>query len=224
MRIALIEDNDMLARGVRKALRDLGYAVDWLADGTRGDAFLLDEGADVAIIDINLPGLDGLEVLRRLRARRDDTPVILLTARGDTRDRVGGLDAGADDYLIKPFEMSELAARVRALARRRPELRPLSERIGALRFDRRARRLFGADGELHLSRREFALFECLLDHLGRIVSKDAIADSLYGVGAAIEPNAVESQISRLRRKLTDAGVHIRTVRGLGYMLDADESS
>lgn len=223
VRIALIEDNQMLARGVRKALRDLGYAVDWLENGASGDDFLRQEGADLAIVDINLPQMSGLDVLQRLRARRDSTPVILLTARGDTADRVAGLDAGADDYLVKPFEMAELAARVRALTRRRPDLQPQREDIGRLCFERRGRRLFGADGEVALSRRELALFECLLDRSGQIVSKIAIADSLYGVGADIEPNAVESQVSRLRRKLAGGGVHIHTARGLGYMLAADEN-
>jgi len=219
MRIALIEDNESLARGIENALRDQGHAVDWLADGAEGDGFLAAEGADLAIIDVNLPGLTGFEVVRALRRRGDDMPVIMLTARGATADRVAGLDAGADDYMIKPFDMAELSARIRALSRRRPDLAPRTECIGALVYDREARSLRGPDGPLDLPRRELALFECLADHCGRIVSKDRIAETLYGVGGATEPNAVELLVSRLRRKLAGAGVEIRTARGLGYLLD-----
>lgn len=219
MRIALIEDNDGLAEGIENALRDLGHAVDRLADGAEGDGFLASDGADLAIIDVNLPGMTGFEVVRALRRRGDDMPVIMLTARGATDDRVAGLDAGADDYMIKPFDMAELAARIRALSRRRPDLAPRTERIGALIYDREARALTGPGGALELPRRELALFECLVDHSGRIVSKDRIADALYGVGGAPEPNAVELLVSRLRRKLAGMGVEIRTARGLGYLLD-----
>lgn len=219
MRIVLIEDNEMLASGVEKALRDQGHGVDWLPDGFSGDAFLSASGADLAIIDVNLPGINGFEVVRALRHRGDDTPVIMLTARGDTTDRVTGLDAGADDYLVKPFEMAELSARVRALARRRADLRPSKVSLGRLQYDQQARRLHGPDGEIQLPRREMALFEYLLDHMGRIASKETIASTLYGTGAEVEPNAVELLVSRLRQKLTGLGVEIRTARGLGYMLD-----
>jgi two-component system OmpR family response regulator len=221
MRIVLIEDNKMLASGVEKALRDNGYGVDWLPDGPSGDAFLSSSGADLAIIDVNLPGMNGFEVVRALRRRGDTTPVLLLTARGETADRVAGLDAGADDYLVKPFAMAELTARVRALARRRTELRPNEIEIGRLSFDRLARRLSGPEGGIELPRREMALFEFLLDHRGQIASKEAIAATLYGTGSEVEPNAVELLVSRLRRKLSGSGVEIRTARGLGYMLDSE---
>jgi two-component system OmpR family response regulator len=219
MRIVLIEDNEMLARGVGNALRDLGHAVDWLADGIEGDAFLATQGGDLAIVDINLPGMSGVEMVRALRRRRDSMPVIMLTARSETADRVGGLDAGADDYLVKPFAMAELAARVRALARRRGQLALEVEEIGDLRFERTTRRLTGPDGLIDLPRRELALFELLLDCAGRVVPKDSIGEALYGTGSEIEPNAIELLVSRLRRKLGGSGVEIRTARGLGYMLD-----
>jgi two-component system OmpR family response regulator len=219
MRIVLIEDNEMLARGVGNALRDLGHAVDWLADGAEGDAFLATQGGDLAIVDINLPGMSGVELVRALRRRRDSMPVIMLTARSETADRVGGLDAGADDYLVKPFAMAELAARVRALARRRGQLALEVEEIGDLRFERTTRRLTGPDGLIDLPRRELALFELLLECAGRVVPKDRIGEALYGTGSEIEPNAIELLVSRLRRKLGGSGVEIRTARGLGYMLD-----
>lgn len=219
MRIVLIEDNEMLARGVAHALRDEGHAVDWLADGAEGDAFLATQGGDLAIVDINLPGMSGVEVVRALRKRSDPMPVIMLTARGQTADRVSGLDAGADDYLVKPFAMAELAARIRALVRRRAALISEVEHLGGLSFDRAARRLTGPDGPIDLPRRELALFELLLDNAGRLVSKDRIGETLYGTGSEIEPNAIELLVSRLRRKLDGSAVEIRTARGLGYMLD-----
>lgn len=219
MRIVLIEDNEGLAKGLSAALRDHGFAVDWLADGAEGARFLRDEGADIAIIDVNLPGLGGLEILRSLRARGDAVPVLMLTAMGKTSDRVTGLEAGADDYLVKPFEVAELVARLRALARRRPELRADVESFGALRLDRAARRLSGPAGPIDLPRRELALFEVLAANSGRIVEKQRIAATLYGTGSEVEPNAVEILVSRLRRKIEGHGVTIRTARGLGYMLD-----
>lgn len=220
MRIALIEDNRMLARGIERVLRDAGHAVDWLDDGAAADTFLRTAGADLAILDVNLPGRSGLEIVRAMRARRDATPVLMLTARGETADRVRGLDAGADDYLTKPFAMDELLARIRALARRRGTLAATIETVGRLRYDRSGHVLSGDAGAIGLTRRECALFEALLDHMGRVVAKEALADTLYGTGAEVDANAVELLVSRLRRKLGGAGVEIRTARGLGYMLDA----
>lgn len=219
MRLALIEDNEMLARGVARALRDQGHTVDRAGDGATGHALLVSEPVDLAIIDIGLPGISGLEMIRDLRQRRRMLPILVLTAMGETRDRVAGLDAGADDYLAKPFEMAELLARVRALLRRRPALAPDEERVGDLRFDRRGRRLFAGDAEIALSRRELMLFECLVDRLGQILSREAILGSVYGVTAEVEPNAIEILVSRLRKRLKGTGATIRTARGLGYMLD-----
>ncbi|MEM1361381.1 MAG: response regulator transcription factor [Pseudomonadota bacterium] len=219
MRIALIEDNDTLAKGIAYRLRDQGHAVDIIADGVTADGFLRVEGADIVILDINLPDRDGLTVLKDLRQRGDATPVLLLTARASTDDRVKGLDAGADDYLVKPFEMEELEARVRALARRRPDALRETEALGTLTFDHAARQLFGGETPLDLPRRELAVFECLLENRGRIVSKTVLLDRVYGVGSETEEKVIEVYISRLRKRLSGFGVAIRTARGLGYMLD-----
>ncbi len=219
MRIVLVEDNPSLAKGIENALKDQGHAVDHLEDGLDGDAFLSRQRADVAIVDVNLPRLSGLEIIRRARARRDTIPILILTARGKTSERVEGLDAGADDYLVKPFDMEELVARLRALARRRPEVALSREPVGQLVYDREQRSVWHGERSLNLPRRELALFEVLLENRGRLIEKDRIADALYGTGAPVEPNAVELLVSRLRRKIDGSGVTIRTARGLGYMLD-----
>ncbi|MBP1849263.1 response regulator transcription factor [Rhizobium halophytocola] len=223
MRIVIIEDNETLARAVKGALQDQGFGVDWLADGLAGESFLRQSRPDVAVIDINLPGQSGLEIVRALRRRHDATPILILTARGATSQRVEGLDAGADDYLVKPFEMEELIARLRALGRRRPSMDAPTETLGNLTFHRGQRQLMTVAGAIELPRRELALFECLLEHRARIVSKTMISDTLYGTGAEVEANAIELLVSRLRRKLEGTGVHIHTARGLGYMLDGEDN-
>lgn len=219
MRIVLVEDNLSLAKGIENALKDQGHAVDHLDDGLDADAFLSRQRADVAIVDVNLPRLSGIEIIRRARARRDTIPMLILTARGKTSERVEGLDAGADDYLVKPFDMEELIARLRALARRRPEVAQSREAVGQLIYDREQRAVLYGERNLDLPRRELALFELLLENRGRLIEKDRIADALYGTGTPVEANAVELLISRLRRKIEGSGVSIRTARGLGYMLD-----
>lgn len=219
MRVILIEDNLNLAKGIENALADQGHAVDHLDDGLDADAFLTHHSADVAIIDINLPRLTGIEIIRRMRARGDTMPALILTAQGKTSERVAGLDAGADDYLVKPFDMPELIARLRALARRRPQVAPAREVVGLLLYDREQRVVLLGDRNLDLPRRELALFELLLENRGRLIEKDRIADALYGTGTPVEANAIELLVSRLRRKIDSSGVTIRTARGLGYMLD-----
>jgi two-component system OmpR family response regulator len=219
MRIALIEDNEALAKGIAYQLRDAGHAVDIINDGTDADSFIAREGADLVILDINLPGTDGLVVLQRLRARGDATPVILLTARSGTGDRVEGLDAGADDYLVKPFDMAELEARVRALSRRRPDMALSPIPLGKLAFDPQARQLMEDGKPLDVPRREVAVLECLLENRGRLVPKDSILNSVYGVGSDVEESVVEVHVSRLRKRLAPYGVAIKAVRGLGYRLD-----
>ena len=219
MHVILIEDNLNLAKGIENALRDQGHAVDHLDDGLDADAFLARHSADVAIIDINLPRLTGIEIIRRMRARGDTIPALILTAQGKTSERVAGLDAGADDYLVKPFDMPELIARLRALARRRPQVAPAREVVGQLLYDREQRAVLLGDRNLDLPRRELALFELLLVNRGRLIEKDGIADALYGTGTPVEANAIELLVSRLRRKIDGSGVTIRTARGLGYMLD-----
>ncbi|MFT6104147.1 MAG: two-component system OmpR family response regulator [Paracoccaceae bacterium] len=218
MRIILVEDNVSLAKGISYRLEDAGHAVDVLHDGTQAERYLRDDGADLVILDINLPGTDGLTLLRGLRARGDARPVILLSARAQTEDRVVGLDAGADDYLIKPFEMAELEARVRALLRRRAIPRKQLQVFGVLTYDAGARQLFADDTEIDLPRREMSVFECLLSADGRLVSKNTMLDHAYGVGADVEDTVVEVYISRLRRRLSPFGIQIKTQRGLGYQL------
>ncbi len=221
MRIAIVEDNGTLANAIAYRLRDRGHAADIISDGDEADAFLAHEGADLVILDIGLPGKSGLEVLKALRQRGDGAPVILLTARGETMDRVAGLDMGADDYLVKPFDMDELDARIRALSRRKNLDYGAREAIGALVFDRTAR-LVLADGEvIDIPRRELATLECLIERRGRMVSKSQLLAHVYGVGADVDETAIEPHVSRLRRRLADFGISIKTARGVGYMLIAD---
>jgi two-component system OmpR family response regulator len=219
MRIAIIEDNEALANAIAYRLRDRGHAADVLHDGREADEFLRREGADLVVLDVNLPGMSGLDVLRALRARGDGAPVILLTARSETSDRVQGLDSGADDYLVKPFEMDELEARIRAFSRRRNLDYGAHESIGALEFDRAARQVLADGAPLDIPRRELAVLECLLERRGRIVSRSRLTDHVYGVGADVDDTAIEPHVSRLRRRLAGHGVGIRTARGLGYMLE-----
>lgn len=218
MRITVVEDNISLAKGIAYSLEDAGHAVDLLHDGSEAEAFLTSDTSDLIILDINLPGTDGLMLLKSLRLRDDPRPVILLTARAEIEDRITGLDAGADDYLIKPFEMAELNARVRALSRRRAVPQRQMQTIGQIQFDDTARQLF-ADGEpVDMPRRELAVFECLLAADGRLVSKTALLDYAYGVGADVEEKVVEVYVSRIRGRLKPYGVTIKSQRGLGYQL------
>lgn len=218
MRIALIDDNVDLALGIAHSLRDAGHAVDHLTDGVEAALFLKQEGADLIILDINLPGQSGFDVLRDLRAREDRTPVLLLTARSDTADRVAGLDLGADDYLVKPFEMAELLARLRALARRRETEAGALQALGPLRFDASSRRLSAGTTAIDLPRKELSAFECLLERRGRLTPKSTLLAQLYGVGADVADSVVEVHVSRLRKRLRAYGIEIKTARGLGYML------
>jgi two-component system OmpR family response regulator len=223
MRIALVEDNSSLAKGIRYRLEDSGHAVDVLIDGNDAEGFLKTESADLIILDINLPGVDGLTILKGLRKRGDTRPVILLTARAETQDRVIGLDAGADDYLIKPFEMAELEARVRALLRRRDVPQQQIRELGALSYHPTSRQLFDGTTEIDLPRREMSVLECLIDAEGRLVSKSALLDHAYGVGADVDEKVVEVYVSRLRSRLNSYGLQIKTRRGLGYVLTVEPS-
>ncbi|KUF11142.1 response regulator transcription factor [Pseudoponticoccus marisrubri] len=222
MRIVLVEDNAGLAKGISYRLEDAGHAVDILDDGLQADAHLQSDGGDVVILDINLPGLDGLSLLRRMRERGDQRPVILLTARSGTEELVQGLDSGADDYLAKPFAMAELEARVRALARRKPREIRDSLRLGPLELDLGSRQI-EIDGDPQtFPRREVSVLELLLSAEGRTVSKADLLDHTYGVGADVEESAIEVLISRLRKRLRPHGLAIRVQRGLGYSLSPEE--
>lgn len=219
MRILLVEDDAMLADAVARALRQSAHAVDVAPDGEEADALLKGSAYDLVLLDLGLPRLDGLEVLRRLRRRRSTVPVILLTVRDAPEDRVAGLDTGADDYLAKPFNLSELEARVRALLRRANQGSGPDLVHGALRLDMAGRRLY-RDGEpLELSAREFAIVELLLLREGRVVTKQQISEHLFGWEDAGSANALDAFVYRLRRKLEPSGVDIRTIRGMGYLID-----
>ena len=221
IRIVIIEDNVTLSNAIAYRLRDRGHAVDVLHDGLEADTYLRNEGADLIVLDINLPSMSGLDVLHALRQRGGHTPVILLTARIETSDRVLGLDRGADDYLVKPFEMDELEARIRALSRRKNLEYSPKETLGRLIFDRSTRQVTVDGLPLDLPRKELATLECLIERKGRLVSKSQIIDHVYGIGADVDDTAIEPHISRLRRRLAQCGVQIKTARGLGYLLEVE---
>jgi two-component system OmpR family response regulator len=219
MRILVAEDDPSLAEALLRSLRQAGYAVDCAKNGEEADAALEVNEFDLLILDIGLPKKSGLEVLRRLRARNSKVPVLILTARGSLNDRVTGLDAGADDYLAKPFELAELAARVRALTRRGMAGGSALISHGALTYDQigRVARLNGAP--IELSAREVSLLEILLQRAERLVSKDQLVNHLCEWGEEVSGNAIEVYVHRLRKKLEPGGVRIVNVRGLGYTLE-----
>lgn len=219
MRIAVVEDNAALAKAIATSLTDEGHGVDMIDDGLEASLFLAQEQIDLVILDINLPGKSGLEVLSDLRAAGAATPVILLTARSDTKDRVAGLDKGADDYLIKPFDMDELLARVRALLRRSSLDQTLETKVGGLVFDLIGRRVYRDGSPLDLPRREFALLELFAGRIGQVISKEQILDHLYGAGSDSDAAAAELYVHRLRKRLTGCGLAIKTFRGLGYCME-----
>jgi two-component system OmpR family response regulator len=223
MRILVAEDDAILADGVTRTLRQSGYAVDWVKNGVDADSALDADSFDLLILDIGLPKKSGLDVLKRLRSRDSRLPVLILTALDGVNDRVRGLDAGADDYLAKPFDLSELEARVRALVRRGMAGSPTLLRHGTLSYDQvgRIARLGGEP--LELSAREVSLLEIFLQRAGRLVSKDQLVSHLCEWGEEVSPNAIEVYVHRLRKKLEPGGVRIVTVRGLGYSLEKPDA-
>ncbi len=221
MRIVLVEDNSSLRKGITYRLTDDGHSVDALDHGDDAADFLRQEACDLVILDVNLPGRSGLDVLSDMRRRDDPTPVILLTARSTTEDRVAGLDAGADDYLVKPFAMDELAARVRALARRKAVQPRKSIQIGPLTLELEPLQLKSTDGSVDVPRRELSLLQALVDASGAAVSKDQLLDQLYGTGSATDDKVIEVYVSRLRKRLSPHGILIRVHRGIGYSLHVD---
>ena len=222
MRILLVEDDKVLADVLSRVLGQAAHAVDVVGTGERADDALAVASYDLAILDIGLPGLSGLDVLKRLRARKSTLPVLMLTAFDAVEDRVRGLDLGADDYLAKPFDLPELEARVRALLRRGSNSTPELEH-GLLRFDTVGRRVYHDRKPLELSPRELALLELLMMRVGRVVSKEQIVNHLYGWSDEVGANAVEVYVHRLRRKLEPLGCEIRTVRGMGYLLEREDA-
>ena len=218
MRLLLVEDDPALGEGIRVALKPEGYTVDWVQDGRSALHALTHERFDLTILDLGLPDMDGLDVLRRLRERQQAVPVLVLTARDATGDRIQGLDAGADDYLIKPFEVGELTARLRALLRRsfgRPQ--PVLEH-GGVRLDPVSQEVSCRGEVVTLQRKEFLLLHQLMSQPGRVFTRDRLEEVLYGWSeSAAESNALEVHIHHLRRKLYPE--LIRTVRGVGYRID-----
>lgn len=214
MRVLIVEDDSMIGESLREALRGHGLAADWVRDGRAADAVLATERFDAVLLDLGLPHKGGLQVLASLRAREDATPVIVVTARDALADKVAGLDAGADDYLVKPFELDELLARLRAVGRRQTgRASPLLE-VADLRLDPATREVTRGGRPVLLSAREFALLQALLERPGAILSRAQLEDRLYGWGEELESNAISVYMHQLRRKLGDDLLH--TVRGLGY--------
>ena len=221
MRILLVEDDAVLGSVMLRSLHDAGHRVDLAGTLTQARHFWQVQPFDAVLLDLNLPDGSGLTALREARARGDRTPTLVLTARNRTDERVAGLDAGADDYLGKPFELAEVEARLRALVRRSRETDDVVQ-IGALAIDRKAQRVFLHREPLDLPAREFEVLWELITPPGRVVSKKALSDKLSGFEESLGANALEAFISRLRKKLAGSGAGIRTLRGLGYVLEAQE--
>ena len=224
MRILLAEDNLKLAASLTESLSQSGFTVDCMHDGASADHLLTTQDYALAILDIGMPRLDGLEVLRRLRSRRNPLPVLILTAHGSVEDRVRGLTLGADDYLAKPFALTELEARARALIRRSHGHDRTELSCGPLHYDS-VSRAFTLNGELlQLTGRERAVLEILLLRDGRAVNKGALSEKIFGIDESVNADAIEIYVYRLRKKLEGSGVSIVTLRGLGYLLEAQDNA
>jgi len=219
MRILLVEDDPQVADVTRRALQSQGWVIDVTTRGEPVVASVRRDPYDLVILDIGLAGIDGFEVLRRLRADGAEVSVLMLTARDAVEDRVRGLETGADDYLVKPFALSELVARVRALSRRRLVWSNDVLAVGQLRMDLHARRAFIGDAALDLSVREWSVLEYLLTRVRKVVAKEQIINAISGWDDVPSKNAIEQYVSRLRHKLASAGVRIRAVRGFGYVCE-----
>ena len=216
MRLLLVEDDLMIGESVRQGLRQDGFTVDWVQDGRAAELALRDEVYDLLVLDLGLPKKDGLDVLKTLRLRGNRIPVLVLTARDTVADRVKGLDSGADDYLVKPFDLDELAARIRALLRRQSGRAAPTIEFGELRLSPATHEVTFQGKPLSLSAREFSLLEVFLDRPGVVLSREQLEEKLYGWGEEVESNTVEVYIHALRRKLGQD--FIKNVRGVGYMV------
>ena len=219
MRLLLVEDDSMIGAAAQQGLRAEGHTVDWVRDGREAELAIANGVYDLVLLDLGLPRKDGLSILRSLRAKGESVPVLIITARDAVSDRIAGLDAGADDYLVKPFDLDELSARVRAVLRRRAGRSDSVMRRGALELDTATRRVTWKGKEVALSAREYALLEALADRPGAFLTRAQLEERLYGWDEEIASNAVEVHIHALRRKL-DAGA-IRNVRGMGYTIAKD---
>ena len=222
MRVLIVEDDALLGDAIQAGLKQSGYAVDWMKDGVSAEQALATEPYAAVVLDLGLPRLSGLEVLRRLRSRNVPIPVLILIAMDTVDDRIKGLDTGADDYLAKPFDMGELAARLRALIRRASgKTEPLLQ-VAGVKLDPAAHRVLYQDKPVELSVKEFAVLHALMLNAGRVLSRAKLEEQLYAWGEEIESNAVEVHIHHLRRKLS-AGL-IETIRGVGYLMQRDKVS
>ncbi|TCV91447.1 two-component system response regulator QseB [Luteibacter rhizovicinus] len=219
MHIIVIEDDAQLGAAIKRALEQLSYAVTWLRTGPEGLEALKGETADLVLLDFGLPGKDGLEVLIEARRLRVTTPIIVMTARESVEARIRGLDAGADDYLVKPFHLDELAARIRSLTRRAHGLADNCLEAGALELNLSTFEVSYRQERVELTRREFSLLQILMERTGRIVRRETLERSLYGIDNTLSPNALEVLVHALRRKLSHEA--IQTVRGFGYMVPRD---
>jgi two-component system response regulator QseB len=219
MRVLLVEDDEMLGEVVRNGLTQFGYTVDWVKDGQSAQQALLteNESFDIVVLDIGLPRKSGLEVLKTVRAKNVATPVVVLTARETIEDRVKGLDAGADDYIVKPFDLDELCARMRALQRRTTSRAEPTITHENIVIDPAAHTVSLNEEDVKISRREFVLLLKLIENAGRVISRESLTSSLYGWGDEIDSNALEVHIHNLRKKF--GSNLIRTIRGVGYMVD-----
>ncbi|MCI1003190.1 response regulator transcription factor [Herbaspirillum sp. C7C8] len=220
MNVLLVEDDPVLTDGLSRVLNSHGFTVHTVNNGN--DALSQRFNAAVLVLDIGLPGIDGFEVLRRMRANGNNTPVLLLTARDTIPDRVHGLELGADDYLVKPFATPELVARIKALIRRSAP-QPAQLAVGGLSLDNATKRADIDGRKIELSLREWTVLEYLMQHASRVVSKQQIIDAVLPWGEDFTINAVEVYVSRIRLKIADSGVVIRTIRGFGYMLEKSEN-
>ncbi|HEV2611354.1 MAG TPA: response regulator transcription factor [Noviherbaspirillum sp.] len=222
MRVLLVEDDAMIGESVRTSLRHDGYTVDWVRNGQLADTALMNEHFDIVLLDLGLPGKDGLQVLRQLRARKKNTPVIVITARDDVEDRIKGLDAGADDYMVKPFDLDELSARIRSGLRRsaghaEPEMEVMGVRLNP------ATRAVSHNGQpVQLSAREYAIVEALMLRPGLILSRAQLEERMYGWGDEVGSNTVEVYIHAIRRKL--GAEFIQNVRGVGYFIPKPDAA
>jgi len=220
MRLLLIEDNERFAALLKQGLTAAGFVVDVLATAEDATAALQTNRFEVVVLDLGLPDADGLDVLAEMRRRQDATPVLILTARGSLKDRVTGLQSGADDYLVKPFALEELVARLQALLRRPGNLLGVALKLGNVTLDTVARQVFVGDQPIFFSPREIAVLEHLLRRSGRVVAKTLLEDNLYGLSQEVGSNAVEVYVHRVRKHLAEVGasVHIHTLRGVGYLI------
>jgi len=219
MRLLLVEDDEILGEGLVEGLKMEGYVVDWLTNGKLADEALKLNCYELIVLDLNLPDMEGLDILKALRARKDETPVMVLTAKDTVPDRVLGLDSGADDFVIKPFELDEVCARLRALARRNEGRSVPNIEYKGIVLDPASHQVTWNDEKIDLSQKEFEILSFLMSNIGKVISRARLEESMYSWDSDIESNTVEVHIHHLRKKL-DPSI-IRTVRGVGYIIDED---